>query len=106
MIEWPPFLRFLLTIAALLAAGCAGPQVRSVGHGGAAAYAVHGESAAQLRAEARRLCPAGYVVLRQAVSSTVPDTSDDAWGRAFVVAGQWLAGQPFDLAQATIVCQG
>ncbi len=106
MIDRSPLLRLLLPTAALVAAGCAGPQVRSVGYGEAAAYALHGDSAEQVRAEAQRRCPAGYVVLREAVVTTVPDASDGAWGRAFVAAGQWLAGQPFDQAQATIVCRG
>jgi hypothetical protein len=96
-----------LALAALLpAAGCGGPQVRTLGTGGgAAAYELRAGSTGQLRAQAERLCPGGYVVLREAFSTTAA-AGDDAVDRALGAAGQWLAGEPFDQAQATIVCRG
>jgi hypothetical protein len=93
-------------LALLLAAGCSGPQVRTLGTGGGpAAYELRAASTDQWRAQAERLCPAGYVVLREAVVTTAAP-GDGGWDRSRVMAGQWLAGEPFDSAQATIVCQG
>jgi hypothetical protein len=93
-------------LALLLAAGCSGPQVRTLGNGdGPAAYELRAASTSELHGQAERLCPGGYVVLRQAVSTTAA-AGDGAADRAGVVTGQWLAGEPFDQAQATIVCRG
>jgi hypothetical protein len=90
----------------LLAAGCGGPQVRTLGTGGGpAAYELRAASAGQLHAQAERLCPGGYRVLREAVATTAA-TGDAPIDRALGAAGQWLAGEPFDQAQATIVCRG
>jgi hypothetical protein len=90
----------------LLAVGCGGPQVRTLGTGGgAAAYELRAASTGRLHAQAALLCPGGYVVLREAVATTAA-TGDDPVDRALGAAGQWLAGEPFDQAQATIVCRG
>jgi hypothetical protein len=94
------------TLALLLAAGCSGPQLRSLGTGGGpAAYELRASSPVELRVQAGRLCPDGFVVLREAFASTAADGADPM-GQALVTAGQWLAGEPFDQAQATIVCRG
>ena len=97
-------------IACLLAAalvGCSGPQVRSLGTGGGPpAFELRGDSAAALQAEAQRLCPTGYSVLRQA-QQFAPVQGDDNAGTAWLQqAGFWLEGMPGNKAQATVQCKG
>lgn len=101
-----PRLTVFTTTAALLAA-CSGPQVRTLGTGGGPpTYELRGDSAADLRAEAQRLCAKGYVVLRAAQSFSAPEPEDDASSRWLQAAGDWLSGMPGNQAQATVQCRG
>ena len=57
--------RIVLTLAALGLVACSGPQVRVLGNGsGPPAYELRGDSQAAIEAQAAKLCPRGYQVLR------------------------------------------
>jgi len=100
----PPLLACLL---AATAAGCSGPPVRSVGTGGGPpAFELRGDSAAAVLAEAARLCPKGYALLRQSQQFAPVQGDDNAATQWLQQAGFWLEGQPGNQAQATVQCQG
>jgi hypothetical protein len=96
-----------LSVAVLWLGGCAGPQVRSIGTGGAApAYELRGTDSAALELEAARLCSGGYTVLRQTRRYSPPMPEDNAGTRWLQQAGDWLSGMPGNQAQATVQCRG
>jgi len=97
----------LAYLLAATAAGCSGPQVRSVGTGGGPpAFELRGDSAAAVLAEAARLCPKGYALLRQSQQFAPVQGDDNAATQWLQQAGFWLEGQPGNQAQATVQCQG
>ena len=96
----------LAALATLSIAGCSGPQVRSLGNGGAApAYELRGSSLSAIEAEASRLCSRGYELLRASQNFTTSELDDSAGSRFLLDAGAWLSGLPANQAQATIVCR-
>lgn len=99
--------RLILAVLACLGfAGCAGPQVRSLGNGGAApAYELRGSSLSVIEAEASRLCSRGYDVLRSSQNFANSELSGNAGSQFLLEAGAWLSGMPGNQAQATIVCR-
>lgn len=102
----PPRL-FAFALGALVVAGCAGPQVRSLGNGdGPAAYELRGSRWVELEAQATTLCPNGYQLLRQAQRFAQPQPQDNAATQWLQQAGDWVSGMPGNEAQATIVCSG
>ena len=91
---------------ALCASACSGPNVRTLANGGGApAYALRGDSLAQIEAEANRLCRNGYVLLRSAQSYARPLPDDNVGTQWLQQAGDWLSGMPGNQAQATILCR-
>jgi hypothetical protein len=98
--------RTSLAVLCLLANGCSGPQVRSVGTGGGAlAFELRGQDMAAIDAEASRLCVRGYDVLRQSVSFSPVQPSDNDAAKWLQPAGAWLSGMPGNQAQATVICR-
>jgi hypothetical protein len=96
----------LMAIAGMCLGGCSGPQVRTLGTGGASqAYELRGTSLAALEAEAARLCGKGFEVLRQSQSVARPEPDDNPGTQWLQQAGDWLAGMPGNQAQATVVCR-
>lgn len=96
----------LVAAAALSLAACAGPQVRTLGHGaGAPAYELRGTSLSAIEAEAARLCSRGFEVLRSSHNFATSELDDNAGSRFLLDAGAWLSGMPGNQAQATIVCR-
>lgn len=88
------------------AAGCSGPNVRTLGNGdGAPAFELRGDSLAQIEAEAGRLCSRGYVLVRSAQSYAPTQPDDNAATQWFQQAGFWLSGMAGNQAQATILCR-
>jgi hypothetical protein len=97
----------LLVATLACASGCSGPQVRRLGNGsGPPAYQLAGASTGEIDVQARRLCPGGHVVLSAGVQATLPAADDNGPTQGAIAAGQWLAGLPGNVAQATIVCAG
>ncbi len=93
-------------VAALGLAGCAGPQVRTLGNGGGPpAFELRGSSLAAIEGEASRRCSRGYEVLRLAERYARAEPHDNAATQWLQRAGDWLSGQPGNEAQATIVCR-
>ena len=96
--------KLLSLVVALGLAACAGPQVRTLGTGGGPpAYELRGDSLDAIEAEAARLCPHGYQMLRRAqrFARTEPDNGAGLWLQQ---AGDWLSGMPGNEAQATVLC--
>jgi hypothetical protein len=97
----------LAAMAASCAVGCSGPQVRTLGTGGGApAYELRDTRQEAVDAEAGRLCPKGYVVLRQAQQFSPTPPEANAFNEWMQAAGFWLAGMPSNQAQATVQCLG
>jgi hypothetical protein len=95
-----------IALAAILAAGCAGPQVRTLGKGGGApAYELRGSSLAAIEAEAHKLCGRGFELVRVSQSFARPEPDDNPAALWLVQAGDWLAGMPGAQAQATVICR-
>lgn len=98
---------FAFALSALASAGCAGPQVRSLGNGnGPAAYELRGSRSVDIEAEAAKLCTHGYQLLRQAQRLARPEPQDNAATQWLQHAADWISGLPGNEAQATIVCRG
>ena len=96
----------VLLVAALGLAGCAGPQVRTLGNGGGPpAFELRGSSLTAIDAEAARRCSRGYEVLRVAERYVPAEPHDNAATQWLLRAGDWLSGLPGNEAQATIVCR-
>jgi hypothetical protein len=95
-------------LAALLCAciaGCAGPQVRSLGHGnGAPAYQLRGSSLEAIEAEAHKLCSRGFQWVRVSQTFARPEPDDNPATQWLLQAGDWLSGMPGNQAQATVIC--
>jgi hypothetical protein len=90
----------------LLACACSGPHVRSIGTGGGSlAFELRGQDMAAIDAEASRLCVKGYEVLRQSVSFSPVQPSDNDAAKWLQPAGAWLSGMPGNQAQATVICR-
>jgi len=93
-------------IAALSLSACTGPQVRTLGNGGAApAFELRGTSLSAIEAEASRLCSRGFEVLRSSQNFSTSELDDSAGSQFLLAAGAWLSGMPGNQAQATIVCR-
>lgn len=101
-------LRLVLAAALLTIVGCSAVQVRGVGTNSSAnpAFDLSGPNLELLSAQAQRLCPQGYVVMRvwQRASHPVGAQYDAAPALA---AGLWAFtyDQPPDQAQMSIVCR-
>ena len=99
-------IRILASALCLLACACSGPQVRSIGTGSATlAFELRGQDMAAIDAEASRLCIKGYAVLRQSVSFSPVQPSDNDAAKWLQPAGAWLSGMPGNQAQATVICR-
>ena len=93
-------------VMCLLVCACSGPQVRSIGTGGTTlAFELRGQHMAAIDAEASRLCIKGYEVLRQSVSFSPAQPSDNESARWLQPVGDWLSGMPGNQAQATVICR-
>jgi hypothetical protein len=98
---------FAFLLGALVVAGCAGPQVRSLGNGdGPAAYELRGSRWVEVEAQATTLCPTGYQLLRHAQRFAQAQPQDNAATQWLQRSANWLSGMPGNEAQATIVCSG
>ena len=92
-------------LACACLAGCAGPQVRTLGNGnGAAAYQLRGSSLAAIEAEAHKLCARGFELVRVAQNFARPEPDDNPATQWLLQAGDWLSGMPGNQAQATVIC--
>lgn len=97
--------RMSAVLAAAAVAACSGPIVRSVATGGSqAAYELRGQQLEQLHAQAKRLCPHGFRILRQAQRFQQPQPDGNAAAPWLQQAGDWLSGMPGNEAQATVLC--
>jgi hypothetical protein len=103
-----PFMRPVTIVLACAAlAACAAVQVRTVGtNTGQPAFDLSGPTAEVLGAEAQRLCPHGYAVMREwhRTSRPVGGAADAASGAA-AAAWAFTYDQPPDQAQMSIVCR-
>jgi hypothetical protein len=92
-------------LACACIAGCAGPQVRTLGNGsGPRAYQLHGSSLAAIEAEAHKLCSHGFQWVRVSQNFVRPEPEDNAATQWLLQAGDWLSGMPSNQAQATVIC--
>jgi hypothetical protein len=95
----------LAALACACIAGCAGPQVRTLGNGsGPPAYQLRGGSLAAIEAEAQKLCRRGFQLVRVSESFARPEPEDTAASQWLLQAGDWLSGMPSNQAQATVIC--
>lgn len=109
-------LRVRPTLMTLLAAcsgagliGCGQVQVRPLATGVVEqpAYMLSGETLAQLRSEAQRLCPQGAEVLRQAqrVDGGHESAAAAHWSTRWLLQAQQRMAPPSQGAQLTVLCQ-
>lgn len=100
---------FAVIAAAATLSGCGQVQVRPLATGVVEqpAYMLSGETLAQLRSEALRLCPQGAEVLRQAqrVDGGHESATSAHWSTRWLLQAQQRMTPPSQAAQLMVVCQ-
>lgn len=103
----------LLRIAAVLPAlalglgGCAAVldvRLLATGRSDVSAYELNGGDLEALRREARRLCPLGGEILRQAGQQQMPETTGGRWRNSLNAAAAWV-DPPRQSAQLVVLCR-
>jgi hypothetical protein len=98
--------RLVVSASVIVLSGCAGVQVRSVGtNTGQAAYDLSGPTLDELAAEAQRLCPQGYAVLRQWQRTNRAPGEADAAGGWVYRSGVFSYDLQPEQAQMSIACK-
>jgi hypothetical protein len=96
-----------LAALGLLLGGCATPvEVRpmATGRSDASAYTLSGADVHQLRREARRLCPLGGEIVREAGYSLPPEADAGRWRSTWNTLSAWVE-PPRLPAQLVVVCR-